>query len=181
MDRKMNIRVLRKTGVFGFWKSVNFKLDDEKHGAINNEEELTVDLHRQGALFQINYNEIFDLSNKVTVKNGDVVLIRHTIANYLLYGLLVSLLILPVMFPIYENFGLWAFIPLVLSVLVTAKYSNTFKVEVLENMYAREKNREAISREAVKEEYEGGVINYKKTSELREENLRRHRRNPEET
>src|SRR5699024_11329453 len=125
----------------------------------------------QCELFRINYYEVLDHSNRVTVKNGDVVLIRHTIANYLMYGLLVSLLILPAMFPIYENFGLWAFIPLLLAVLVTAKYSNTFKVEVLENMYAREKSREAISREAVKEEYEGGVINYKKTSELREEDL----------
>lgn len=170
----MNIKVLRKTGVFGFWKSVNFKLDDEKFGEINNEEELTVDLHRQGALFQINHNEIFDLSNKVTVKNGDVVLIRHTMINYLLYGLLVSLLILPVMFPIYENFGLWAFIPLLLAVLITAKYSNTFKVEVLENMFAREKSREALAREAVEKEYEGGVINSKKTSEKRGQKSRQH-------
>lgn len=174
MKRKMNIRVLRKTGVFGFWKSVNFKLDDEKFGSINNEEELTVELHRQGALFRINYNEVFDLSNRVTVKNGDVVLIRHTIANYLMYGLLVSLLILPAMFPIYENFGLWAFIPLLLAVLVTAKYSNTFKVEVIENMFAREKSREALAREAVDEEYEGGVINSRKKLDLREEDLRRH-------
>lgn len=176
MKQKMNIKVLRKTGVFGFWKSVDFKLDDEKFGSINNEEELTVDLHRQGALFRINYNEAFDLSNRVTVKNGDVVLIRHTAANYLMYGLLVSFLILPVMFPIYENFGLWAFIPLLLAVLVTAKYSNTFKVEVIENMFAREKSREALAREAVEEEYEGGVINYRKSSDVHEERLSRQER-----
>ena len=181
MKRKMNIRVLRKTGVFGFWKSVDFKLDDEKFGSINNEEELTVDLHRQGALFRINYNEVFDLSNRVTVKNGDVVLIRHTIANYLMYGFLASLLMLPVMFPIYEKFGLWAFIPLLLAVLVTAKYSNTFKVEVIENMSAHEKSREALAREAVEKEYEGGVINYRKDSDSSEEGLPRHGRDRQKT
>lgn len=181
MKRKMNIRVLRKTGVFGFWKSVNFKLDDEKFGSIDNEEELTVDLHRQGALFRINYNEVFDLSNRVTVKNGDVVLIRHTAANYLMYGLLVSLLIVPAMFPVYENYGLWAFIPLLLAVLVTAKYSNTFKVEVIENMFAREKNKEALARETMEKEYEGGVINSRETTGMHKERLSRHGKDREKT
>ncbi|SOC40628.1 hypothetical protein SAMN05878391_1034 [Salinicoccus kekensis] len=161
MDKKMSIRVVRKTGVFGFWKSVHFKLDDKRFAEIRNEEELTIDLHREGALFSINYNEVFDLSNKVTVKNGDVVLIRHTWVNYILYALLISILLLPVMFPIYDYFGLWILFPIVLSVIITAKYSNTFKVEVLENIFAAEKSRRAVAheREEAEEEY-GGVINY---------------------
>ncbi len=159
MDKKMSIRVVRKTGIFGFWKAVHFKLDDERFASIKNEEELTIDLHREGARFTINYNEVFDLSNKVTVKNGDVVLIRHTWVNYALYCLLISILLLPVMFPIYDYFGLWALFPILISVVLTAKYSNTFKVEVLENIYAAERVRPAVAREEAEEEY-GGVINY---------------------
>ena len=41
-------------------------------------------------------------------------------------------------------------------------------------MFAREKSREALAREAVDEEYEGGVINSRKILDLREEDLRRH-------
>src|SRR5699024_11246632 len=97
-----------------------------------------------------------------------------SIANYLMSSCLASSSMLPVMFPIYEKFGLWAFIPLLLAVLVTAKYSNTFKVEVIENMSAREKSRETLAREAVEKEYEGGVINYRKDSDSSEEGLTRH-------
>lgn len=162
MDKKMSIRVVRKTGVFGFWKPVHFKLDEERFAEIRNEEELTIDLHREGARFSINYNEVFDLSNKVTVKNGDVVLIRYTWLNYMLYALLVSILLLPVVFPVYDYFGLWALFPMVVSIVITAKYSNTFKVEVLENIHASERSRQAVAREREEEEEEyGGVINYR--------------------
>ncbi|TVT29412.1 hypothetical protein FO441_03775 [Salinicoccus cyprini] len=126
----MAVKILRRTGWMGSLLSLNIKIDDEKITALRFDEKKEIDIPNDD--MEIRVAQFGSSSNRITVDDGDTVMIRTPIVSHVLMYSFFLFLILSFIFSITLFSNPWIFITVAVILLMLEFITDQYRLEVID-------------------------------------------------
>ncbi|MCG1008959.1 hypothetical protein J4760_02705 [Salinicoccus sp. ID82-1] len=126
----MAVKILRRTGWMGSLLSLNIKIDDEKITALRFDEKKEIDIPNDD--MEMRVAQFGSSSNRITVDDGDTVMIRTPIVSHVLMYSFFLFLILSFIFSITLFSNPWIFITVAVILLMLEFITDQYRLEVID-------------------------------------------------